>query len=332
MSLSHVPRFSFLAVPAALSLLLLSLPAEAQVREGAFERTLQVTGAADVDVQSGSGQIVVSPGAAGTVRVSARIRGDNAWFSAADVERRIRQIEQNPPVEQQGNVIRIGRFADDEITRNISISYGITVPAQTKLAARTGSGSIEIGAIAGPASLKSGSGSVTVGRVGAAVDVSTGSGSIEVDGAASLDARSGSGSIRATAVAGPASANAGSGSITLTQTGKGDVTATTGSGGIRLTGVDGAARVKSGSGSIRIDGRPSGPWSVHVASGGVTLTLPPDAAFDLDAESNSGNIDSVHPVTMTVTGKVNKRHVVGKVRGGGPLVDVRASSGNITIR
>ncbi len=332
MSLVHLPRLSFLAVLAGVSLLLLPLPADAQVREGSFERTLQVTGAVDLDVQSGSGRILVSPGASGTVRVSARIRGDNAWFSAADVEKRIRQIEQNPPVDQQGNVIRIGRFADEDLVRNISISYDITVPAQTKLGARTGSGSIEVGAIAGPASLKSGSGSVTVGRVGGQVDVSTGSGSIEVEGAASLEARSGSGSIRASAVAGPASANAGSGSITLAQTGKGDVAATTGSGSIRLTGVDGGARVKSGSGSIRIDGRPSGPWSVHVASGGITLTLPPDAAFDLDAESNSGNIDSVHPVTMTVTGKVDKRHVVGKVRGGGPLVDVRASSGDITIR
>jgi len=62
------------------------------------------------------------------------------------------------------------------------------------------------------------------------------------------------------------------------------------------------------------------------------MTLPPDSAFDLDARISSGTIDSVHPVTMTVTGKIDERHIVGKVRGGGPLVQVSCSSGGIRIR
>ena len=325
-------RRSWLAASVAVVCLALSVPAVAQGPEGAFERTLKVTGSADVDVQSGSGSIRVEPGAADSVRVAARIKAGSSWLAGGDVEKRIRQIEQNPPIEQQGNVIRIGRFADDDLARNISISYEITVPAATKLAARTGSGSIAVGAIAGPAEIKSGSGSVTVGRVGGSVVASTGSGSIKVEGAASLEASTGSGSISAASVAGPTKATSGSGSITITQSGKGDVNVSAASGGITLTGVDGAARVSSSSGSITIDGRPSGPWTLNASSGGITLTVPPDAAFDLDARSNSGNIDSVHPVTMTVTGKVDKRHIEGKVRGGGPLVQVHCSSGNIRIR
>ena len=325
-------RMILLAAPLALACLALPSLAAAQGREGAFDRTLNVTAAVDLEVQSGSGQIRVQPGAAGTVRVAARLRADGSWLAGSDVEKRIRQIEQNPPIEQQGNVIRIGRFADDDLPRNISISYEVTVPADTKLAARTGSGSIEIGAVKGPASVKSGSGSVTVGRVDGNVVASTGSGSIKVDGAASLEASTGSGSIHATAVAGPTKANSGSGSITITQAGKGDVTVSAASGGITLTGVDGAARVNSSSGSITIDGRPSGPWSLHASSGGVTMNLPPDSAFDLDARTGSGNIDSVHPVTMTVTGKIDKHRIDGKVRGGGPLVQVSCSSGDIRIR
>jgi len=96
--------------------------------------------------------------------------------------------------------------------------------------------------------------------------------------------------------------------------------------------VDGAARVNSSSGSITIDGRPAGPWALHSSSGGITITVPPDAAFDLDARTNSGTIDSVHPVTMTVTGKVDRRRIEGKVRGGGPLVEASCSSGSIRIR
>jgi hypothetical protein len=135
-------------------------PAGAQGPEGAFERTLKVTGAVDLEVQSGSGSIKVEPGAAGSVRVAARLKAGNSWLAGSDVEKRIRQIEQKPPIEQQGNVIRIGRFADEDLSRNISISYEVTVPAATKLAAHTGSGSIAIGAI--NCWVKSGSGSVKV--------------------------------------------------------------------------------------------------------------------------------------------------------------------------
>jgi Putative adhesin len=325
-------RVSLVTASLAVALFALTLPAAAQGPEGAFERTLTVTGAVDLDVQSGSGAIRVEPGASGTVRVAARLKAGNAWLAGSDVEKRIRQIEQNPPVEQQGNTIRIGRFADDDLARNISITYEVTVPPDTKLAAHTGSGSIAVGAIKGPADVKSGSGSVTVGRVGGSVSASTGSGSIKVEGAASLEASTGSGAITAMAVAGPTKASSGSGSIVVTQAGKGDVNVSASSGGITLKGVDGTARVNSSSGSISIEGRPAGPWSLNASSGGITITVPADAAFDLDARSNSGNIDSVHPVTMEVTGKIDRRHVVGKVRGGGPLVQVHCSSGNIRIR
>jgi hypothetical protein len=306
--------------------------ADAQTPEGAFDRTLQVSGAVDLDISSGSGSIRIEPGAAGTVRIAARLKAGNARLAGGDVEKRIRQIEQNPPIEQQGSIIRVGRFPDSDLPRNISISYEVTVPADTTLAASTGSGSISVGAIRGPARVKSGSGSVTVGRVGGHVEASTGSGSVKVDGAASLKANTGSGSIHAAAVAGPTEASSGSGSITVAQAGKGDVNVSAASGGITLTGVDGAARVHSSSGSIRIDGRPAGPWSLHSSSGGITITVPADAAFDLDARTSSGTIDSAHPVTMEVTGKIDKRRVQGKVRGGGPLIEASCSSGDIRIR
>ncbi|MFO7694593.1 MAG: DUF4097 family beta strand repeat-containing protein [Vicinamibacterales bacterium] len=307
-------RRSRLAAFAAAVCLVLSLPAAARGQEGAFERTLKVTGPVDLDVRSGSGQIRVEPGAAGTVRVSARLKAGNSWLAGGDVEARIRQIEKSPPIEQQGNAIRIGRFADEDLQRNISISYEITVPADTTLAAHTGSGSITVGALAGPA------------------DVRSGSGTIRVEGAASLEASTGSGSIHAASIAGPVKATSGSGGISIAQTGKGDVTVSASSGGISLTGVNGAARVRSSSGGITIDGRPAGPWSLHASSGGINMTVPPDAAFDLDARTSSGTIDSVHPVTMEVMGKIDKRRIQGRVRGGGPLVEASCSSGSIRIR
>jgi hypothetical protein len=284
----------------------------AQAQEGTFDRTLKVGGPVDLSVKTGSGSIRVSPGPTDGVRVVGRIHADNSWFRSGDVERQVRQIEQNPPVEQRDNVVRIGWFKDDSLPRGVSISYEVTVPVNVKVDARTGSGSI------------------TIGRVSGAVLASTGSGTIEVGAAASLDAHTGSGSIRAEAVAGSITASSGSGSIRIGQAGKGAVDVSASSGDITLSGVDGAARVSSSSGGISIGGRPSGPWSIHASSGSVGLELPADAAFDLDASSSSGGIESTHPVTMT--GTIEKHKLRGRVRTGGPLVEIRTSSGSIRIR
>ncbi len=315
---------------AALAAVLLAIVpcAAARTAEGSFERVLKVTGPVELAIRSGSGRIQVSPGPDGTVRISARLRANRSWFSG-DAGERIREIEKNPPIEQSGNVIRIGELADRHVLRNISISYQVTVPARTSLKARTGSGGIDIGDLQGSVDADAGSGGIAVGRVAGPVAASTGSGGIEVAGAAGLTARSGSGSIRAAAVGGSTRARSGSGGVRIGQAGKGDVEVSSSSGEVVVTGVDGAARVSASSGGIVVEGRPSGPWDVHASSGGITLRLPPDAAFELDARVSSGRIDSAHPIT--VQGPVDRRRLQGKVRGGGPLVAVRSSSGGIRI-
>ena len=285
--------------------------AAAQAR-GTFDRSLKVTGAVELSVTSGSGAIRVVTGSADVVRIAARITADNSWFAGNDVEQRIRHIEQHPPIDQQGNLIRVGWFADRDIQQNISISYDITVPEQTRVTAKTGSGSVDIGSVRG------------------AVVASAGSGSLDIGGGASLDAHTGSGSIRAVGIAGPTTAKSGSGTIRIDLTGKGDVDASAASGGVTVTGVDGGLRVTSSSGSVSVTGRPSRPWTIRSSSGSVIVRLPADAAFDLDAHASSGRVDSAHPVTMT--GRIDKGRIQGQVRGGGPLVEIRSSSGGVRIQ
>ena len=303
--------------------------ARAQSAEGSFERTLKVTGPVELNIQSGAGGIHVRAGAGGTVTIAARLRASNAWL-AGDVEAQIRQIEKNPPIEQTGNVIRVGRFANESLSRNVSITYDVTVPAQSSVTAKNGSGGIDINDVAGPVDATTGSGGITIGRIAGRVAASTGSGGVEVSGAGSLTAKTGSGSIRATAVAGDATASSGSGGVQIDLTGKGNVDVSSSSGSVVVTGVNGAAQVSTSSSSLEVEGRPSGPWNVHSSSGHVTLRLPPDAAFDLDARVSSGKIETAHPITMK--GTVDKRWLQGQVRGGGPLVTVRTSSGGIRFQ
>lgn len=303
---------------------------EQETAEGHFERTLNVTGAVDLNVHTNSGSIAVTTGGGSQVRISAKIKVRRD--SLSDAQALVKEIEANPPIEQTGNTIRIGRTDQEsrEWRRNVSISYELVVPKATRLASATGSGSQSVTGIDGPLDASTGSGSLTLSSIGGEVVASTGSGSIKIDGAnGRLKANTGSGSIHATGVAGAINASTGSGSVELEQITAGDVEVSTGSGGIEVRSVNGRLRARTGSGTIRADGTPTGDWSLHTSSGSIYVKLPAEAAFDLAAETSSGRINSAHPVT--VVGTISPRKMRGKVRGGGFLLDVSTSSGSIRI-
>jgi DUF4097 and DUF4098 domain-containing protein YvlB len=311
----------------------LALPAAARVvAEGTFERTLTVTGPVDLGVETGSGTISVRAGEPGRVRILGTIKvHSNRGFSRGDAEEKLRRLQANPPIEQTGNTIRIGKIRERALRENVSISYEITVPAETRLSTASGSGSQTVEGLRGPVEAETGSGSIKISRIGSKVNAETGSGSIDAaDIAGELVASTGSGSIRASGVAGAARASTGSGSVRLALTAPGDVEVETGSGSVEVTGLRGALRVDTGSGSVTVDGLPTGAWNLTTGSGGVSITTPAEAAFELKAHTSSGRIYSEHPVL--VQGSIGTRELRGKVRGGGALVAVSTGSGNIRIQ
>ncbi len=307
-------------------LILSSLPALAA--EGSFDRTLSVTGPVRLDISTGSGSIQVRTGSGNQVHVTGHIKSTD-WFGNS--EDRIRQIEANPPIQQSGNDIRIGHLEDRELMHNISISYELVIPADTELRSHTGSGNQSIAGVHGATEASSGSGGLRISDIGSRLKAETGSGDIDIDRVqGSVRARAGSGSIHATSVAGGFDAETGSGRISLQQSAPGSVRVDTGSGGMELRGVKGSLEARAGSGGIEVEGEPTGPWTVHTGSGTVRLQLASNASFDLDARTSSGSLSVDQPVT--VQGSLAKKHIQGKVRGGGVPVDVETGSGNIEIR
>ncbi|MFQ5817010.1 MAG: DUF4097 domain-containing protein [Terriglobia bacterium] len=300
--------------------------------EGSFERTLQVTGPVDLDVTTGSGRITVRPGDAGTVQVRGTIKVRRGWFGGRrSAEEKVRTLEANPPIEQDGNVIRIGHIEDRALRRNVSISYDLVVPAETQLRSHTGSGSQSIEGIRGPVNADTGSGSLTISGIGSDVRAHTGAGNIELDSIqGSVRADTGSGSIRGIAIAGGFWADTGSGSVRVELTAAGDVEIETGSGSVEVRGVRGAVRVSTGSGRINVAGAPAGDWKLGAGSGSITVRLPAEAAFDFYTRTGSGRIYTDHPIT--VQGSIGRRELRGQVRGGGFRLEVRTGSGNIRIQ
>jgi DUF4097 and DUF4098 domain-containing protein YvlB len=246
------------------------------------------------------------------------------------VEERIHKIEQNPPVTQNGNTITIGKIEDRELTRNISIDYDVTVPAQTHSNTHSGSGDVTISGLQMPATAKTGSGNVTVERIGADVRANTGSGDVKVNSVKGvLYCETGSGNIHADDVAGDVFANTGSGNIEVRQSAGGSVKAETGSGNVKLYGVKGGLRAQAGSGDIHAEGIPTSDWRLGAGSGNITLKVPTEVSFNIDARTSSGSLKVNHPVTMQ--GSMAHNHIQGKVGNGGVLLDLHTGSGDIQV-
>jgi DUF4097 and DUF4098 domain-containing protein YvlB len=317
-----------LGILAAL-LALAVLPASAAAT-GHFERTLSVSGPVDLEVVSGSGNITVHTGSSSTVSVSAKIHANNSWLFGGNAEDKIRRIEQNPPVVQQGNMIRIGHVDDHELLQNISIDYDLTVPAQTKLSTHTGSGDTFISGTQLPLVAKTGSGNVTLENLGADAHISSGSGDLKINSIKGiLHADAGSGNVRAQGVAGAIYARTGSGDIEMDQVAAGDVKVDTGSGNVKVRGVKGGLQASTGSGDIQAEGEATHDWRLGAGSGNITLRLPAQAAFDLNARTSSGSLKVNRQITTQ--GTFSKRQIQGKVGGGGVLLDLHTGSGDIEI-
>jgi DUF4097 and DUF4098 domain-containing protein YvlB len=139
--------------------------------------------------------------------------------------------------------------------------------------------------------------------------------------------------VRGREISGPAKVKAGSGDIEIDEMSAGDMDIRTGSGNITVNGINGGFHAESGSGDIRGKGSPKNMWSVRTGSGNVNLQVPSDAAFDVDISSSSGNVTLGHPVSTTVQGRVeeSRKSVVGKVRGGGPMISVHTGSGDVQV-
>jgi DUF4097 and DUF4098 domain-containing protein YvlB len=297
--------------------------------EGHFDRTLTVSGPVDLDVETGSGNIVVRAGDSGKIEIHGKIHA--GWHVTGDVEQRVHDLEANPPIEQNGNTIRIGHIEDHERTRNISISYEVIVPAETKLHSSSGSGNVHVDGVTGPAEATSGSGNVTLNNIGGEVHARSGSGDIDLNSVhGNARVSTGSGTVHAMGIAGGFTGSSGSGDVRFEQTAPGDVDVSSGSGTIEIKGAKGAVKAQTGSGNISAQGDPTGEWKLRTGSGNVEVQFSDQAAYDLVAHTGSGSIQTTHE--MTVQGTITPRELHGKVRGGGALVELSTSSGSIQIR
>jgi DUF4097 and DUF4098 domain-containing protein YvlB len=262
--------------------------------DNSFDKTINVSGQADLYVSTGSGNIHITPGSSGQIHVVGQVHA--GWSSFGDVNARIQRIIENPPIVQNGNEVRVGEVTDHSLFNNVSIDYEVTVPPDVALNLHSGSGDVEVNNAGRFVSAASGSGNVRVHGTHGPLDVESGSGDLQVDDA-----------------------------------GAGDVKARTGSGNIRVNGFSGSFTAKTGSGDIEAFGRLQGGGMISTGSGDVRLHLTPDSRFTLEGFTGSGDIRVRMPGVVAANNESSRHHVTTEVNGGGPALQIRTGSGDIEI-
>jgi hypothetical protein len=310
------------------AILLTAAPASAQ--RFTFERTFEMPAPAVLDVVTERGAIEIVAGRADRMVVTGTVTvrvGTTNPLSAPDVAR---AVAASPPVQRERTTLRLRPPATDAERRAVTVSYRVEVPPGTALSTRTDSGATSITGVKGAISVNTQSAAVRLAQLGGTVIVATGSGAVDVSqtmGPLMVTTRSSA--FKGTAIGGGLTMQTSSGAVAAAFSAPASVSVETGSSEIRLTGVRGPLRALSRSGRFFVSGTPSGGWELLNGSGSMELTLEGDRGMNLDLVSRSGSITTRG---FTVDGTVQKLRVVGKVRGGGPVVRAETRSGSLLLK
>jgi DUF4097 and DUF4098 domain-containing protein YvlB len=227
-----------------------------------------------------------------------------------------------------------------------------------RVEATTGGGAIHLDQITGVVMASSGGGDIEIGKVGSDVQVSTGGGNIRLISAAGhVNANSGGGNLNI-GWAKVMTLRTGGGAISVNKC-DGQVKAETGGGNIDIKDIAGSAQIETGGGSIHF-GPIKGGVRAETGAGAIIARLAPGGEFtDSRLETSVGDIVVYVPEGLGVNVKAavevargygirsdfgeikisnpqglgpREVYAEGSLNGGGPLLHVHTSTGNIEIR
>jgi len=213
----------------------------------------------------------------------------------------------------------------------LSLKYRVKVPRRYNMNLQTAGGSISVDDLIGTVQAKTSGGSLHFGDIQGPVFGRTSGGSISLDGCeGKADIKTSGGSISIGKVDGNILAHTSGGSIHIEQA-KGNIQARTSGGSIRVKEVMGTidASTSGGSVSVVITRQPDDDCRLVTSGGSITVRLAYNIAVDVDAKTSSGRVRTEFPVT--VRGELKKNVLKATINGGGPLLYLRTSGGNINI-
>jgi DUF4097 and DUF4098 domain-containing protein YvlB len=302
-------------------------------------------------------------------KVIANVRGDTAWITGEWEAGHPHKFSSDVTVTvpRDMDVVKIETEGGEIVTTGIAgrleaQSGGGTIHLDDiggAINAETGGGGIDVGNVGGELTVRTGGGSIHIGSAKGKVVAESGGGNVVlVSGAQGASLQTGGGSIHVNKCTGEVKAETSGGSIDLGEIG-GGASMETGGGSLKLTSANGMVKAQTGGGSIELFGVPA----AHVETGAGTITakfIASSTASDSQLETGVGDITvylapSMH-VTLRASIEAASGHRItsdfpdfkvsseggqwepklisaeGSLNGGGPVLKIRTTMGNIYIR
>jgi hypothetical protein len=302
-------------------------------------------------------------------KISSYVRGDTAWIVGEWEEGRPHKFSSDVTVNvpREMDLVKIETEGGEVVTTGISgrleaESGGGSLHLDDiggAISAETGGGSIDVGNVGSDLSVHTGGGSIHIGSAKGKVVAESGGGNVVlISGSGGASLQTGGGTIHVEKCAGQVKAETGGGTIDLGEVG-GEATMETGGGSLKLNSATGMVRAETGGGSIELYGVPA----AHVETGAGTITakfVASSNATDSQLETGSGDVTVYLAPNMHVTlrasieaasghritsdfpefrvssegGQWEPKFVSaeGTLNGGGPVLKIRTTMGNIFIR
>jgi DUF4097 and DUF4098 domain-containing protein YvlB len=296
------------------AVLLAALPVSAQARiERVVEKTFSVKPGGSLKVETEGGEIRVQSSSEPKVTVVAKQKIRASSESEADellkkLELTIEQDGSDVSAKAKYERINWGRMP-------VQVDFLVTVPENYNVSVRTSGGDVKIGDLDGKVHARTSGGNVSIGKISGDVDAGTSGGNVAlVESQGSVKLGTSGGNIRVERAVGPTDLD-------------------TSGGDIEIKSVENAVHADTSGGSVSagIRGALKGDCVLSTSGGRVRATVDQGAAFNLDASTSGGDVEA-DGLTITIEkGGAGKSKLAGKVNGGGPLLKLRSSGGDIVV-
>ena len=283
------------------------------------EKTFTVQPGGTLHVETQGGDIRVLPSEGTVVKITAKERIGASTDAEADAllkklsltfEQIGGEVSARAKYEERPMGFHFGSWPP------VTVSFTVTVPASFATDLNTSGGSITVGDLTGKVRARTSGGDIKLGKMANDIDARTSGGSVSLDeGNGRVNLSTSGGDIMAGRLTGPSELSTSGGSI-------------------KIESVEGGLHASTSGGEVRAGF--TGPLKeecvLGTSGGSVKITVDKNAAFRLDAATSGGQVDATG-LTLTIERpSSNGSQLAGAVNGGGPLLKLRTSGGDIVVR
>jgi putative adhesin len=310
--MSQLSRFAAVACILAA----FAAPASAKI-ERVVEKSFTVQPGVHLRVSTSGGDIHVVTSSDPVVKVVAKehIRAG----SEAEADEVLKKLDLT--IEQDGNDVVATASYENGVGFHlgswppVQVEFVVTVPAGASAELKTSGGDVTVGDLGGAVHARTSGGNIKLGSIGGDIDASTSGGNVVLEeGRGSVRLSTSGGNVSADRVIGPADLD-------------------TSGGDIRVDSVQNTLKARTSGGDVRasFDGALKGDCSLSTSGGEVKASVAKNAAFQLDASTSGGEVDAAG-ITITIDhGGMGRSSLSGQVNGGGPVLRLRSSGGDIRV-